>query len=71
MDEGTNQRSGEDRRNSVDPRKPELQGTIRSFWSRYYKDNPDKNRRKNPDRRGENRKGGLFGFLRELFGRSS
>jgi hypothetical protein len=64
-DEG--RRSGNDRRGVIDPRNPELQSWIRRFWNRYYKDNPEKNRRSNPDRR----KYGLFDRIRHLFSRKS
>ena len=66
-----NQRSGQDRRETVDPNNPELQSWIRRFWNRYYKDNPDKNRRLNADRRKANKKGGVFGLIRFLFAKKS
>jgi hypothetical protein len=61
-------RSGLDRRGTVDPRNPELQSWIRRFWNRYYKDNPEKNRRTNSDRRKSN-PNGLFARIRHLFSR--
>jgi hypothetical protein len=45
------QRSGADRRHFVDSRNPELQIWMREFWSKFYRDNPEKERRVNPDRR--------------------
>jgi len=47
----TDQRSGMDRRNDVDPRNPQLQSWMRRFWTTFFQDNPDKERRRNADRR--------------------
>lgn len=63
------QRSGMDRRETVDQRNPELQSWIRRFWNRYYKDNPEKNRRMNPDRRQSDKKPGVLNRIRLLFAR--
>jgi hypothetical protein len=65
--ENTSRRSGVDRRDAVDQRNPGLQGWIRKFWNRYYKDNPEKNRRVKPERR----KTTLFDRIRLLFSRNS
>lgn len=47
----TPERSGMDRRKTIDERNPSLQRWIREFWNRYFTDNPDKERRKLSDRR--------------------
>ncbi|MCI0413686.1 hypothetical protein L0222_12910 [bacterium] len=47
----TEQRSGADRRNSLDERNPKLQSWMRQFWAKYFQDNPDKERRRISDRR--------------------
>ena len=65
--ENTGRRSGIDRRDAVDSRNPELQSWIRRFWNRYYKDNPEKNRRTNPDRR--KTESGILNRIRLLFTR--
>jgi hypothetical protein len=61
----TDQRSGTDRRRSVDPRNPELQSWMRKFWSRFYKDNPDKDRRGGTNRRQSEKRS----FFARLFGK--